>query len=57
LVNPLLFGRLERWRAIDVGSVATAMRAAALSGRRGVHRHSYAAIRQLARDVPAAARL
>lgn len=37
VVNPLLFGRLAAWRAIDAEKVATAMLVAARRGRRGVH--------------------
>lgn len=48
LLNPLLLGRYERWRAVDVGTVAAAMRAAALSGRLGVQRYTWRALRTLA---------
>jgi uncharacterized protein YbjT (DUF2867 family) len=48
LLNPLIHGRWAIWRAIDAGVVANAMSAAALSGRWGVHRYTYAGIRALA---------
>ena len=54
LVNPLLFGRLEAWRAVDAGQVATAMLVAVRRGRRGVIRHASSASRLLARPAPAA---
>ena len=49
LLNPLLLGRYERWRAIRAQTVAAAMRAAALSGRLGVHRYTWRALQMLAR--------
>lgn len=48
LINPLLQGSWRRWRAIDAGTVARAMCAAALSGRRGVFRHTNEAMMRLA---------
>lgn len=57
LVNPLLLGRLERWRAIAARDVAAAMRAAARSGRLGVQRYSWRALRTMAVSAPAKARL
>jgi uncharacterized protein YbjT (DUF2867 family) len=51
LVNPLLLGRLERWRAIPARTVAAAMRAAGRSGRLGVHRHTWRDMRTLAQPV------
>jgi len=54
LVNPLLFGRLAAWRAVDAGQVATAMLMAVRRGRRGVLRYGSADIALLARPVPAA---
>ena len=50
LLNPLLIGRFERWRAIDADVVAAAMRAAVLAGRLGVHRYVYRALQTLARS-------
>jgi hypothetical protein len=35
LVNPLLLGRYERWRAIPARTLAAAMRTAGQSGRLG----------------------
>ena len=49
LFNPLLQGKYTRYRAIDARLVAAAMRAAARSGRGGVHRYSYASMLSLAR--------
>jgi uncharacterized protein YbjT (DUF2867 family) len=54
LVNPLLFGRLAAWRAVDAGQVATAMLVAVRRGRRGVIRYGSPDIALLARPVPAA---
>jgi uncharacterized protein YbjT (DUF2867 family) len=48
LLNPLLLGESRRWRAIAAASVAAAMNAAAMSGRNGVQRYSYAALQRLA---------
>jgi len=48
LASPLLQGRWAAWRAIDAGIVASAMSAAALSGRRGIYRYTYTGIRALA---------
>ena len=48
LLNPLLFGRQARWRAISASTVAAAMRATALSGRPGTHRLSWRAMQSLA---------
>jgi uncharacterized protein YbjT (DUF2867 family) len=50
LLNPLLLGRYERWRAIPARTVAAAMRAAAALGIGGVNRHTWRAMRSLARD-------
>jgi uncharacterized protein YbjT (DUF2867 family) len=52
IANPLLLGSWARFRAIDAAVVATAMCAAARSGRRGVYRYTYAGIRQLAGAYP-----
>jgi uncharacterized protein YbjT (DUF2867 family) len=57
LVNPLLLGRLERWRAISAAHVAAAMRAAARSGRLGVQRYSWRSLRALALTPAAKPRL
>jgi hypothetical protein len=46
LVNPLLLGGWSRFRAIPAATVAAAMCGAAASGRRGVYRYGYDAIRQ-----------
>jgi uncharacterized protein YbjT (DUF2867 family) len=51
LVNPLLLGAASRFRAIDAGVVAAAMYGAARSGRRGVYRHTYDAMRALAQSA------
>jgi uncharacterized protein YbjT (DUF2867 family) len=48
LVNPLLLGGWARFRAIPAATVAAAMCGAARSGRRGVYRYTYNAIRSLA---------
>src|SRR5258706_5794924 len=48
LLNPLLLGRQARWRAIDAGAVAAAMRAAALSGRPGTYRLNWRGMQPLA---------
>ena len=49
LLNPLMLGAAERYRAIDAATVAAAMRAVGLTGRPGVHRHAWRALRSLAR--------
>ncbi len=48
LCNPLLRGRHEQWRAIHASVVARAMVAAAALGARGVHRHTWRALKSLA---------
>jgi uncharacterized protein YbjT (DUF2867 family) len=48
VVNPVLLGHWSRLRAIPASIVAAAMCGAALSGRRGVYRYTYHAIRTLA---------
>jgi uncharacterized protein YbjT (DUF2867 family) len=53
IVNPLLTGSREAHRAIPAETVARAMLGAARRGGRGIYRHSYAAIRQLAQYRPA----
>jgi uncharacterized protein YbjT (DUF2867 family) len=57
LINPLLLGRSQRWRAIPARTVAAAMCAAALSGRLGVHRHTWQSLQALARAGGAPVRL
>jgi uncharacterized protein YbjT (DUF2867 family) len=47
LVNPLLLGRHEQWRAIPARTLAAAMRGAARTGRLGVSRHTWRSIRAL----------
>jgi uncharacterized protein YbjT (DUF2867 family) len=47
IINPLLLGRWQDWRAIAAADVAAAMCAAALQGRLGVHRHRYGSMRRL----------
>jgi uncharacterized protein YbjT (DUF2867 family) len=49
LVNPLLFGAREVYRAIPGRVVADAMVGAIRAGRRGVQRYTYEGIRALAR--------
>lgn len=48
LLNPLLTGTREHYRAIPAETVARAMLGAARRGGRGVYRYSYGAMRQLA---------
>jgi uncharacterized protein YbjT (DUF2867 family) len=48
VLNPLLLGRYDQWRAIKASTVGAAMRAAALSGRPGTHRHTWRAMQSLA---------
>jgi uncharacterized protein YbjT (DUF2867 family) len=48
LVNPLLTGSKEIYRAIPAETVGRAMLGAARAGRRGVYRYSYGEIRKLA---------
>ena len=57
LVNPLLLGSYERWRAIQARTVAAAMHAAARSGRLGVHRHTWRSLQTLALATKTATRL
>jgi len=51
-VNPLLTGARESWRAIPALTVARGMLGATRRGGRGVYRHTYAAICQLAEIKP-----
>jgi uncharacterized protein YbjT (DUF2867 family) len=47
LINPLLTGAREAYRAVPAETVARAMVGAARGGRKGIYRYTYAAIRQL----------
>jgi uncharacterized protein YbjT (DUF2867 family) len=47
LINPLLTGSREAYRAIPAETVGKAMLGASRRGARGVYRYTYAAIRQL----------
>jgi uncharacterized protein YbjT (DUF2867 family) len=48
LINPLLTGAREAYRAIPAETVGRAMLGAARAGRRGVYRYTYGDIRKLA---------
>jgi hypothetical protein len=48
VLNPLLLGRYDQWRAIEASTVGAAMRAAALAGRAGTYRHTWRAMQSLA---------
>ena len=48
LINPLLTGAREAYRAIPAETVARAMLGATRAGRRGVYRYTYGEIRRLA---------
>lgn len=52
LINPLLMGSQVAKRGISARDVATAMISAARSGRKGVYRYTYPAIRALAKVRP-----
>jgi uncharacterized protein YbjT (DUF2867 family) len=52
LINPLLTGTREAYRAIPAEVVARAMLGAARRGARGVHRYTHAALRQLSEFRP-----
>ncbi|MBV6418018.1 MAG: hypothetical protein CMLOHMNK_02797 [Steroidobacteraceae bacterium] len=52
-VGPLMIGRAQAWRPVRAGTLARAMVGAARSGRRGVMRFTWPAIRQLAGGVEA----
>jgi uncharacterized protein YbjT (DUF2867 family) len=52
LINPLLTGAREPYRAISAETVGRAMLGAARAGRRGVYRYTYADIRKLAELRP-----
>ena len=53
LMNPLLTGSREAYRAIPAETVGRAMLGAARRGTRGIYRYSYSAIRQLSQSRPA----
>ena len=53
LINPLLTGSREPYRAIAAETVGRAMLGAARAGRRGVVRYTYADLRRLAEMRPA----
>jgi hypothetical protein len=55
LINPMLTGKREMYRAISAQTVAKAMLGASRRGGRGVYRYTYAAIRQLSELKPAQA--
>jgi uncharacterized protein YbjT (DUF2867 family) len=52
LINPLLTGTREAYRAIPAETVGRAMLGAARAGRRGVYRYTYGEIRKLAELRP-----
>jgi len=52
LVSPFLTGAREVWRPIPAEKVARAMVGAARRGARGIYRHTYASIQQLAQSKP-----
>ena len=52
VINPLLTGSREAWRAIPAEVVARAMLGASRRGARGIYRYTHAAIRQLAEFKP-----
>jgi uncharacterized protein YbjT (DUF2867 family) len=52
LLNPLLGGSKQMYRAISARKVAAAALGAARSGRRGVYRYTYAALQALAASKP-----
>jgi len=52
LVNPFLTGPREIYRPIEASRVARAMIGAARRGGRGIYRHTYAGIQQLADFKP-----
>jgi uncharacterized protein YbjT (DUF2867 family) len=56
LVNPVLAGPLERFKGLSAQAVAVAMVAIARSGRRGVNRYDFEAIRTLAGRAAGATR-
>jgi uncharacterized protein YbjT (DUF2867 family) len=50
-LNPLILGPWSRYRGIAAGTVAAAMLGAARSGRRGIRRHDYDAMRALSHSA------
>ena len=52
VVNPFLTGTRMNYRGIGARTVAAAMLGATRSGRRGVYRYTYPALRQLAESKP-----
>jgi uncharacterized protein YbjT (DUF2867 family) len=52
LINPLLTGKREPWRAIRARTVAAAMAGVTRSGRRGIQRYTHSAIQSLSRIKP-----
>ena len=50
VLNPLLLGRYQRWRAIPARTLAVAMCAAAALGTPGIYRHTWASLQSLARS-------
>jgi uncharacterized protein YbjT (DUF2867 family) len=52
LVSPLMLGKLEQYRAIRASVVAAAMIGATRSGRKGVYRHTWRGIHELAARRP-----
>ena len=53
LVNPMLTGTREAYRAIPAEVVARAMLGTARRGARGIYRHTYSSLQQLAHYRPA----
>lgn len=51
VVNPLLLGVAEQYRAVSARTVAAAMLGAARSQRKGIYRHTHRAIAELARNT------
>lgn len=56
LVNPLLGGRFQAYRALPARTLAAGMLGATRSGRRGVQRYTWSGIQALARLTPARTR-
>lgn len=52
VINPMLSGKREVYRAIDASLVARGMLGASRRGARGVYRYTYAGIKQLAEIRP-----
>jgi hypothetical protein len=53
LINPLLTGAREAYRAVPAETVGKAMLGAARRGARGVYRYTHSGIRQLSEIRPA----